>query len=37
MPTVLGLQKLEAPKSVHEMFSLSITSCDSLSCNGHQY
>lgn len=35
MSSVLGLQKLEAPKSVHERFSLSISSCDSLSCFGH--
>lgn len=35
MSNVLNLQKLQAEKSVNERLSLSITSCDSLSCNGH--
>ncbi len=35
MSNVLNLQKLQAEKAVNERMSLSITSCDSLSCNGH--
>ncbi len=37
MPAILDLQKLEAPKSVNERMSLSISSCDSASCNGHAF
>jgi hypothetical protein len=37
MSNVLNLQKLQAAKSVNERFSLSVTSCDSASCNGHAF
>jgi hypothetical protein len=33
MSAVLNLQKLPAKASAHERFALSITSCDSQSCN----